>query len=343
MVDEHRRWGAQCHCHEAERRADSSVVCSGLSRGLHDAPGANAVFLARVESRERLLNPDEVEGSQALLFEGSGHCATIQVGCHRHDEVAVHFSRLRHVLRRPKRHCGWPEQAKLTRTILSLVKSDLVKIAAGDVSKVPQDLVAKEAIMQRVPLSSQASEGGHRQTRLVKVRAPASAIPWILASAREHQNIERVRSWAENENPDAAAAFDFEWMNAKRIAQLRHSQKKKYRPVLSTWTDVCAWMCRLQRWRLTDWSWVILGTSASRSDRRSCSVILLISGRIGAMTGVMVSIRPRNDGRRRRREMERKRAEEVPRHHEAERDLNVRRWTRHRVRSMCRRGRRERS
>ena len=97
-----------------------------------------------------------------------------------------------------------------------------MKIAALNVSKVPQDLVAKEAIMQRVPLSSRASEGVHRQTRLVKVRAPASAVLWILASAREHQNIERVRSWAENENPDAAAAFDFEWMNAKRIAQLRH-------------------------------------------------------------------------------------------------------------------------
>ena len=34
-----------------------------------------------------------------------------------------------------------------------------------------------------------------------------------------------------------------------------------------------------------------------------------------------------------RREIEGKRAEEVPRHHEAERDLNVRRWKRHRVRS----------
>ena len=94
-------------------------------------------------------------------------------------------------------------------------------IAAGDASEVSQDLPAEEAIMQRIPLSSQAAEGAHRQTRLVKVRAPASAIPWILASVRVHQNIEWARSWVENENPDAAATFHFECMNAKRVAPLR--------------------------------------------------------------------------------------------------------------------------
>ena len=73
-----------------------------------------------------------------------------------------------------------------------------MKIAAGDVSNIPQDSLAEEAIMQR---------------------------PWILASARVHQNIEWVKSWVENENPDEAVAFDFELMNAKRIAQLRHGQK----------------------------------------------------------------------------------------------------------------------
>ena len=83
-----------------------------------------------------------------------------------------------------------------------------------------------------IPLSSQASEGVHRQSSLVKVRAPAS---WILASARVHQNIEGVRCWVENENPAAAAAFDFEWMNAKRIAQFRQGQNG-HRPVQNKWT-----------------------------------------------------------------------------------------------------------
>ena len=35
----------------------------------------------------------------------------------------------------------------------------LVKIATGDVFNIPQDLLAEEAIMQRIPLSSQASAG----------------------------------------------------------------------------------------------------------------------------------------------------------------------------------------
>ena len=112
----------------------------------------------------------------------------------------------------------------LTCEFMERFEADLVKIAAGNVSKKAQDLLAEEAIVQRIPLSSQASEGVHRQSRLIKVRVPASAIPWILASARVHQNIEWFWSWVENENPDATAAFGFEWMNAKRIAQLRQGQ-----------------------------------------------------------------------------------------------------------------------
>ena len=75
----------------------------------------------------------------------------------------------------------------LTCEFMERFEADLVKIAGGDVSNVPQALLAEEAIMQRIPLSSHASEGVHRHSRLVKVRAPASAIPWILASARVHQ------------------------------------------------------------------------------------------------------------------------------------------------------------
>ena len=45
--------GCTVHCDEAERRAGTSVVCGKLSRRLHEAPAANAVFLARVESHER--------------------------------------------------------------------------------------------------------------------------------------------------------------------------------------------------------------------------------------------------------------------------------------------------
>ena len=126
----------------------------------------------------------------------------------------------------------------LTCEFMERFEADLVKIAAGDTSNIPQGLLAAEAIMQRIPLSSRASEGVHRQSRLVKVRAPASAIPWILASARVHQNIEWVRSWMETESPDAAVAFVFERMNAKRIAQLGQGQKG-HRPVQNKWTDVC--------------------------------------------------------------------------------------------------------
>ena len=147
-----------------------------------------------------------------------------------------------------------------------------MKIAAGDESNIPQDLLAEEAVVQRIPLSRQASEGVHRQSRLVNVRAPTSAIPWILASAQMHQNIEWARSWVVNDDPDAAVAFDFEWLYSKRIAQLGQGQRG-HRPVQSKWTDVCNWLCRLKRWGMTDWSWVKLGSSASRAASREIAVI----------------------------------------------------------------------
>ena len=147
-----------------------------------------------------------------------------------------------------------------------------MKIAAGDVSNIPQDLLAEEAVVQRIPLSRQASEGVHRQSRLVNVRAPTSAIPWILSFVQMHQNIEWARSWVVDDDPDAAVAFDFEWLYSKRIAQLGQGQRG-HRPVQSKLTDVCNWVCRLKRWGMTDWSWVKLGSSASRAASREIAVI----------------------------------------------------------------------
>ena len=78
-----------------------------------------------------------------------------------------------------------------------------------------------------------------------------------MASARVHQNMEWVRSWVENENPDAAA-FDFEWMiAAKRIAR--------------TFALGCTYL--FQRWRMTDWSWAKLGSYASRTASSEIGVI----------------------------------------------------------------------
>ena len=51
----------------------------------------------------------------------------------------------------------------------------------------------------------------------------------------------------ENENPDAAEAFVFEWMNAKGTARVRQGHKG-HRPVQNKSTDVCSWVYRLKRW-----------------------------------------------------------------------------------------------
>ena len=246
-VDEHRRWGAQCSCHEAERRASKSVVCGEVSLRLHEAPREDAVFLARVQSHERSLNLDEVEGDQSLLLK-----ALTIVRRFRSDATA---------------RTKWLSDQLLTCEFMDRFEPDLVEIAAGDVSNIPQDLLAEEAIMQRIPFSSQASEGVHRQTRLVKVRARASAIPWIPASARVHQNIEWVQGLGWRTRIQMRRRRLNSWMNAKRIAQIRRGQKG-HPPVQNKLTDVCACLYRLKRWGMTDRSWVKSGPSASHGQQR---------------------------------------------------------------------------
>ena len=124
-------------------------------------------------------------------------------------------------------------------------EANLVKIAAGDVSNIPQDLLADEAI--------NASQSA--RTHICDI---------LDSCFRVGAPVEWVRSWVENKNPDAAEAFDFEWMNAKRIAQ--HSQGQKgHRPVVNKRTDVCARVYRLKRWGMSDGSWVKLGCSSSRT------------------------------------------------------------------------------
>ena len=47
----------------------------------------------------------------------------------------------------------------------------------------------------------------------------------------------------------------------------------EWAPMQNKWTDVCAWVYRLKRWGITDWSWVELGSSASRTASSEIAVI----------------------------------------------------------------------
>ena len=263
MADEHRlvgctvqlsRGGASRGCLCGVRQAESAAARS--SWGERRVPGQGGTSRKVTESRSSRRGP-------GASLEGSDHCAALQVGCHHQDEEALrgstHLLACVQEILRQARASDADALHSLTCECMEMFEADLVKIAAGDVSNIPQDLLAEEAVVQRIPLSRQASEGVHRQSRLVNVSAPTSATPWIPVSARMHQNIEWARSWVENENPDAAAAFDFEWMNAKRIAQLRQGQRG-HRPVQNKLTDVCNWVCRLKRWRI-----LLLARPAGRS------------------------------------------------------------------------------
>ena len=175
------------------------MVCGKLSRRLHEASGANAVFLTRAESHERLLNLDAVNGDRALLLRALTIVRRFRSDAAARTKWLSEFPYIFSLAPRPETVLEILRQARaseadahhpLTLEFAGRFEADLVKIAAGDASSVPQDLLAQEAVMQRISLSSQASEGVHRQTRLVRVRAPASAIPWIpgfRGGAPEHQ------------------------------------------------------------------------------------------------------------------------------------------------------------
>ena len=142
--------------------ARTSAACGKLSRRLHETPGSNAVFLAKVASHERILNLDEVEGDQALLLK-----ALTIVRRFRSDATAKTkwLSEVLHICSlasRPETAQEILRQARasdadahnpLTCEFTERPDADLVKIAAGDVSINPQDLLAQEAIMHRIPVS----------------------------------------------------------------------------------------------------------------------------------------------------------------------------------------------
>ena len=150
----------------------------------------------------------------------------------------------------------------LTLELFERFEADIEQVAGGNVTEIRQGLLDEERVMRRIPLSSQHGEGVHRQSRLVKIRSPSSGMPWVLATARVEQNIAWVKTWVENENPDAAAAFDFEWVNAKRIAQHRRG-KRAFRPVWNKWSTVCDWVYRLKQWGRIDWSPLRVGRPAA--------------------------------------------------------------------------------
>ena len=165
-----------------------------------------------MESHERLLNLGEVEGHQALLLKALTVVRRFRSDATAKTKWLSEVPQIFSIASRPEtaqeilrqaRACDADAHHPLTCEFTERFEADLVKIAAGDVSNVPQDLVAEEAIMQRIPLSSQACEAGQ------------SAHPHL-----RHHGLQLLRG-------------------CKRIAQLRQGQEG-LRPVQNKWTDVCA-------------------------------------------------------------------------------------------------------
>ena len=118
------------------------------------------------------LNPDEVEGDQALVLKALTFVRRFRWNATAKTkwlpEVPCIFSlascpEAAHEILRQARASDADAHHPLTCEFTERFEADLVKIAAGDLSNIPQDLLAEEATIQRVPLSSQASEGVRRQ------------------------------------------------------------------------------------------------------------------------------------------------------------------------------------
>ena len=196
-------------------RGGASRGYGKLSRRQHEALGANAVFLARVGSHERLLNLDEVEGDQALLLSALTTVrrfrlhATIKTKWL--SEVPCIFS----LASRPE-------------TTQEILRQDRASEADAHhpLTCAPwTGLLAGRAIVQRI------AKQGWSKCAHPHLRYPGF---WLPRGCTRTSNGLGPGWRTKIQN---AAAFDFEWTNAKRIAQLRQRQNG-HRPVVNKWTTV---------------------------------------------------------------------------------------------------------
>ena len=222
-----RLWGNGCACHEDDLIKGKAVHCNKLSRRLPEAFDFVQTFLSELTTWVNHLTVADCEGDadifQELTFVVRRFIPEVRAkygftGIALYIICNISVPRFAAMFVEQFNGAGREDQHRQTLSIADAFWPDIVKIAGGDISSIPQGLKAEETIYRNVPLSSSAAEGYHRTTRLSKIRGSAASIPWILSSSRIVQNLDLIEAITD-ESELGALCYSAEYRSFSRILQ----------------------------------------------------------------------------------------------------------------------------
>ena len=222
-----RLWGNGCPCHEADLMKGKAVVCDKLSRRLPEAFDFVEKFLGSLATWVNSLTLADCHNDpnifEELTFVTRRFIPEVRakfgfVGIAPYVVCNITQPRFASMFLELYHGAGRQDQHRVTLSIADAFLPDIVKIAGGDVTSIPQGLKSEELVFKNIPLSSSRAEGYHRTTRLSKIRGSASSIPWILSSSRIVQNLELIEAITD-ESELGVLCFSAEYRSFSRILQ----------------------------------------------------------------------------------------------------------------------------
>jgi hypothetical protein len=238
-LEQFRRWGLLCPCHEQERRDGSKGFrhCVWNSRRLRYAK-------AKVESTVRWLR-DQANNLTLLLVNGDAELHLNLVNALRAAaaEMETRFSYLKSLpwlystadTEQGARECveqfdsvPIADHDEYTVDVMKEFGEDIRRLAQGD-TPCPARWQAEVQAINTAALDESAGEGYHRSTNLAKKHGAASSIESIKQSTRTRENVKLAKTFAKKYKHAGRRVLRYEWKNFRRI--LQRTKAKRWTPV----------------------------------------------------------------------------------------------------------------
>lgn len=239
-IEHMRRWGLLCPCCEQERHENpgKKIPCPRHreSRRLHQAWRRAGELSKELRVTAAGLTLEQCGGDGALLIDIHTHCL---YAADLVDMKVKHLNAFPWILVRSIKKVAAERIVKLateipsdgqdpfTRWFLPLHWDSIQAVAAGGEPTAAH--LAEIMALTNSPIDESAAEGYHRQTTLVKTRAAAATLPWVIANARFDQNLQRIETFIHQHGGLGKKIVCFEWLRCKRLLQVL--RRKRWTPL----------------------------------------------------------------------------------------------------------------
>ena len=249
-----RQWGTGCDCHAVQRRLGQLVDCNRASRNLQFAAAKRRDSLEELLTLAKSITYDGCERSHMVF-------ADMQfIGRRLHAEFKL---RTAWIANPPYTYanCCDPDTAKLiiheckgrswdrvSDWLYARFKDKLEIVSTGGPLPSSDALFKEQAVWRNMLMSSQLAEGYHRSTRLNKIRASSSRMPWTLSTQRLLEDLALLQEYSTG---DMRKVFEYDYENYSRI--LQPNPRLSLRPVRKKPLRVFSEVYRLGDFARTPW------------------------------------------------------------------------------------------